>query len=710
MEDTTTPAKPSDPPRNPVAESRNEKTSPLFGLLLLTAVLIWWIPIMILVQEDGEAWGLALTWFLGIGVVLAALVFAHESRRYGPIILVALAAVVLAVLWLFLAGTVDALRQRRWAALAWDLVAFAAAAGLTSVFTRWWGRRTRKKDGITWREHLDLQWGYVQTVIWFVLAWILVSAFTVVRQGTLPIDPDRAAGVAPVVVVEGMEDWEHLRIGLALSGGGYRAAVFHAGVLQALEELGLAPSNLSTVSGGSIIGSYYSLGGDPAAFADAVSSGHFDLKRHLLSIHNALRLPFPARVPGTDTELLPFYRFDRLDVQTRFLRRNLLPQRSPRGSEPHLMIATTDLTYGFQIGLLPDGILALGGPADVDVYRGDAFRARRPLDLSERVALSGAFPGAFPARPWEVEVRPLRGTGKGSRELVLVDGGVRDNLGLELLRTARASTVEPGFVEVSDHRLPAHWKVDVLLASDGGAAFGVLEDAGSLLTQISRTVEVSNIPFEGRKPPNGACSRVERLPASFSPARLLPSPSRQFQVQTDGVTPGGTNSPLDHHFNPIHYPAPVLRRLVELGPDPAAGDRRLRAFLGALENSEPDGQIWNRIFKRAKNACAAEPRPATVELPSGRRYPLLPGVCEGLALRETVLLPLRNDLQAFYTTPTLADRLPAEKAEALERLGKTLVYLQWPDIQRQMSDALACSAEGDETEPPPPPLPHAPSE
>lgn len=51
------------------------------------------------------------------------------------------------------------------------------------------------------------------------------------------------------------------RIGLALSGGGYRAAAFHLGTLRKLNSLGILDKVdvLSTISGGSIIGAYYAL-------------------------------------------------------------------------------------------------------------------------------------------------------------------------------------------------------------------------------------------------------------------------------------------------------------------------------------------------------------------------------------------------------------------------------------------------------------------
>ena len=52
-----------------------------------------------------------------------------------------------------------------------------------------------------------------------------------------------------------------VKVGLALSGGGFRAALFHLGVMARLAKQGLLPKIqvISTVSGGSIIGAYYVL-------------------------------------------------------------------------------------------------------------------------------------------------------------------------------------------------------------------------------------------------------------------------------------------------------------------------------------------------------------------------------------------------------------------------------------------------------------------
>ena len=54
------------------------------------------------------------------------------------------------------------------------------------------------------------------------------------------------------------------KIGLALSGGGYRATIYHLGTLRKLKELNLLDKVdiISTISGGSITGAYYGLKGD----------------------------------------------------------------------------------------------------------------------------------------------------------------------------------------------------------------------------------------------------------------------------------------------------------------------------------------------------------------------------------------------------------------------------------------------------------------
>ena len=68
---------------------------------------------------------------------------------------------------------------------------------------------------------------------------------------------------------------------------------------------------MASVSGGSIISSYYALGGEPATFAKQVGNGRFQLKRELTDAQNLIRLPFPFTVPFTGVKLFPWYEFGR---------------------------------------------------------------------------------------------------------------------------------------------------------------------------------------------------------------------------------------------------------------------------------------------------------------------------------------------------------------------------------------------------------------
>jgi predicted acylesterase/phospholipase RssA len=58
-------------------------------------------------------------------------------------------------------------------------------------------------------------------------------------------------------------------LSLSLSGGGYRAAGFHLGVVGLLDDVGLTPSvtSLSTVSGGTIFGAAWGSGRSGSGFA-----------------------------------------------------------------------------------------------------------------------------------------------------------------------------------------------------------------------------------------------------------------------------------------------------------------------------------------------------------------------------------------------------------------------------------------------------------
>ena len=92
------------------------------------------------------------------------------------------------------------------------------------------------------------------------------------------------------------------RIALALSGGGFRASIFHLGVLKRLAELGWLQrvDVLSTVSGGSIIGAFVVMrwrqwieaGADGVAFEQIIAQPFLrQIQQHNFILEWLLRSP-----------------------------------------------------------------------------------------------------------------------------------------------------------------------------------------------------------------------------------------------------------------------------------------------------------------------------------------------------------------------------------------------------------------------------------
>jgi predicted acylesterase/phospholipase RssA len=100
------------------------------------------------------------------------------------------------------------------------------------------------------------------------------------------------------------------RLGLALSGGGFRATLYHLGVVRFLRDAGALEhiTDIASVSGGSILSAHLVLNwnrynGDDASFAEAASEivnfVQFDLRNHIVR-----RLPL--QVPMLLLAKLPF--------------------------------------------------------------------------------------------------------------------------------------------------------------------------------------------------------------------------------------------------------------------------------------------------------------------------------------------------------------------------------------------------------------------
>jgi len=343
----------------------------------------------------------------------------------------------------------------------------------------------------TWRRR-------IKAVMWLMITWVAVSASDAWFgpgwwSPIAPLERPRQLDAGPLIGD---------RIGIALSGGGYRAALFHAGVLATLEENKIPISALATVSGGSIIGGYYTLGGNPQLFRDAVADGRFNLKRELLGIHNLLRLPCPGRIALSDHELELFWfcHFGRDDVQSALLDRNLYDgvtlNELADGKYPRWIIAGTDLVTGQAVGFTADGIIRLDQavplagivpgavprtPSSVIINKelGDIGSTR----IARLVAASGAFPGAFQAS--------VIRTSADSADILISDGGLTDNFGFSLLASA--------------HKLGDSWDFGLILVSDGSETLQSQVSKG--IGQLARAMEVVYAsagidPVKDEPPPN----------------------------------------------------------------------------------------------------------------------------------------------------------------------------------------------------------------
>lgn len=411
---------------------------------------------------------------------------------------------------------------------------------------------------------------WLPAVVAAVGAWLALSALEPVMERPLSRDPSRFLRMPRVTAeraLSGPAPWPVTSVGVALSGGGYRAAAYHAGVLDALDRLGVPVTNVSTVSGGSIIGTYYALGGEPPLFRDALAQGTFNLRRQLALAQNLLRLPFPG--------------FDRGTAQANLLRQRLTLDnvehlRSTCKSCPRLVLGATDLNFGMQVGFLDQGGLLLAYETfDWNQHHPEATGIEE-LDLATRVAISGAFPGAFPRRRIEIETR-RQATGSYEsqaktirRMFVLSDGGISDNTGLVLLRAAQSQSRQSP-TSLTD------WNVDFIVVSDASAIFGLGGDPGALAS-LQRAVDV--LSARGSQGYHKREMQNRDLVWLTPQNNFLPIP-RLFGAPHQELTPAALlAAEQSTWFNPFAFPNSILSALGEVFLDkeePLRGD--LAAFL-----------------------------------------------------------------------------------------------------------------------------------
>ena len=290
-------------------------------------------------------------------------------------------------------------------------------------------------------------------------------------RGFLPTDAD-SARIEYMARERYMPEPRHERKGVALclSGGGFRAMLFHLGALRRLNEVGLLSrvTTISSVSGGSIMSALLA-----ERLSEWPSSG-----TSIASAEWEERVVAPARA------------FTRRNIRTGPIFKRLLPWNWLRSSAA---VDALTATYEREIstralGAIPEHPRYVLCATDLGFGVNWVFERTRVGDyqagyappppdwtLGRAVAASSAFPPLFNPMPVEREVRDSLKDGHAQeperarvlRDLRLSDGGLYDNLALEPVW--------------KDHA--------VVLCSDGGSPFAASDDR-SLLQRLGRYVAV----------------------------------------------------------------------------------------------------------------------------------------------------------------------------------------------------------------------------
>jgi predicted acylesterase/phospholipase RssA len=269
------------------------------------------------------------------------------------------------------------------------------------------------------------------------------------------------------------------RVGVALSGGGFRATVFGLGALRALHDRGVLRdvTVVSGISGGSLLAAMWAYG--PENFSDfdssvtsLVTAGlQWELIRRALSpgavladvasiVHAVVGKPFGGQRSRTRTEAL---------VQA-LAARPFGQRQLSEVTHPGLttVISATDLATGnaVRFGSKISSVSSIGDITD-------------PVPVADAIAASAAFPVLLPHLRRAYAFAKRDGT-QVRRSLLMTDGGVYDNLGLTPLLSRRS-------VAHTSHV----YDLDYIIAVDAGQGRAVRTAPNFMLGRLSRSFQIA---------------------------------------------------------------------------------------------------------------------------------------------------------------------------------------------------------------------------
>lgn len=273
------------------------------------------------------------------------------------------------------------------------------------------------------------------------------------------------------------------RIGLALSGGGFRATLYHLGVVRFLRDAGALQdvTDIASVSGGSILAAHLVLNwdrytGDEESFASAsnevIRFVQFDLRNHIV---RRLPIQFPLRVLAK-LRFLDGRNYTPNAILERYYKRFLYGDRClyELPECPMLHMLATNVSTGSLAAFNRDGLYLQqrdgSDPQSLQHIPGQMASVARV------VGASSAFPGFFP--PVEMTAADLGVRDGQFPSEFFTDGGVFDNLGLR------------AFLWLKQHGS----SFDRVLVSDAGKPFQILSDAA--LGVFGQSVRATDILWD----------------------------------------------------------------------------------------------------------------------------------------------------------------------------------------------------------------------
>jgi predicted acylesterase/phospholipase RssA len=234
------------------------------------------------------------------------------------------------------------------------------------------------------------------------------------------------------------------KIGLALSGGGFRASLYHLGLLRFLRDAGILSqvTHITSVSGGSIIAAHFVLNWDrynsSANEFDAAASEVLSFVR--LDVRNRIARRFPLALPLRGLRRL-LGRSNRKLTRTGLLEyhyeKYLYGDTSlfELAEKPQLHLLATNLSEGCLCSFSRHGLL-MARPQPGHTLRMDRIHVGLAT-VAMAVTASSAFPGFFP--PLELTGADVGASvGEFGRQ-AYTDGGVFDNLGVRMFHCLERS-------------------------------------------------------------------------------------------------------------------------------------------------------------------------------------------------------------------------------------------------------------------------------